>query len=82
MMKKTESDVLTLQLPLIDEDCESGDTNKSVHFDEKIKQDVDRMKTVVFKRFSIKDIKKPQNVTSIIKKKPSFINDNFCDDIQ
>lgn len=37
------------------------------------------MKTVVFKRFSIKDIKKPQNLAASVKKKPSFVNDNFCD---
>ena len=59
MMKKADTDVRTLQLPLIEEDCESGGTNKSVHFDEKIKQEFDKIKTVVFKRFSIKDIKKP-----------------------
>ena len=47
-MKKNVSEAPQLELPLIDEDCESGGTEKSTHIEEIIKQDPKKVKTVNF----------------------------------
>lgn len=45
---KTEKPQQSTMLDLIDEDCESGGTEKSVHFQESIKKDMKKLKQVNF----------------------------------
>ena len=72
---KTEKPQQNTMLDLIDEDCESGGTDKSVHFQQSIKKDMKKVKQVNFEtldkvvkeksrppQFSIKDIKLPSNL--------------------
>lgn len=52
-MRKTiseapQSEALQTKLHLIEEDCESGGTEKSTHIEEIIKQDPKKVKTVNF----------------------------------
>ena len=50
-------------LDQIDEDCESGGTDKSVHFEEVIKQDAKKIKQV---KFDVVELPKD------VKRQPSF----------